>query len=187
MEQQVCFIEPNSTPADRVLEAIDCLPNRKENVINNSGYNFHRWTIMDYSRAYRSRETTPLLVKHFVMEVNSKVMCLSNHLCFWYSLKLWVWKCCSQVAKRFLAAVKESSEPHLNMSFFINYDSEDILRQAEESTLRHERGSLLLLWFTFSILKIYLMKGFVSEWVFIYRNLFSGFIDHSNLDHHLCK
>lgn len=43
---------------------------------------------------------------------------------------------------RFLAAVKESSEPHINMSFFINYNPEDILRQANESTLRYENGSL---------------------------------------------
>ncbi|KAJ0969535.1 hypothetical protein J5N97_022412 [Dioscorea zingiberensis] len=106
VEQQVCLIKSNSTPADRVAQAIDCLPERKENAINNSGSNFHRWTIKDYYRAYCSRGTTPLLV-----------------------------------AKRFLAAVKESSEPNLNMSFFINYDAEDILRQAEESTLRHERGT----------------------------------------------
>ncbi|XP_030551428.1 fatty acid amide hydrolase-like isoform X2 [Rhodamnia argentea] len=45
-----------------------------------------------------------------------------------------------KVAQRFIAAVKESSTRPLPMAFFINCDSEDILRQAKESTLRYERG-----------------------------------------------
>ncbi|EEC68925.1 hypothetical protein OsI_37616 [Oryza sativa Indica Group] len=48
-----------------------------------------------------------------------------------------------QVAKRFLAAVKECSGPGLNMAFFISYSPEDIIRQAEESTLRYQRGTPL--------------------------------------------
>lgn len=44
------------------------------------------------------------------------------------------------VAERFIAAVHESSNPPLQMSFFINYNAEDILKQATESTLRYERG-----------------------------------------------
>ncbi|XP_047311981.1 fatty acid amide hydrolase-like [Impatiens glandulifera] len=47
------------------------------------------------------------------------------------------------VAERFIVAVRQSSEPSLNMSFFINYNVEDILRQATESTLRFERGQQL--------------------------------------------
>lgn len=43
-----------------------------------------------------------------------------------------------QVAKRFLAAVKESTD--LQMAFFINYNAQDILRQAEQSALRYKRG-----------------------------------------------
>ncbi|XP_022750870.1 fatty acid amide hydrolase-like [Durio zibethinus] len=45
-----------------------------------------------------------------------------------------------RVAEQFIDAVCESSSPPLLMSFFINYDAEDILRQATESTLRYERG-----------------------------------------------
>ncbi|XWS44635.1 hypothetical protein CRYUN_Cryun15aG0065100 [Craigia yunnanensis] len=45
-----------------------------------------------------------------------------------------------RVAEQFIDAVRESSSPPLPMSFFINYDAEDILRQATESTLRYERG-----------------------------------------------
>ncbi|XP_021273546.1 fatty acid amide hydrolase-like isoform X1 [Herrania umbratica] len=44
------------------------------------------------------------------------------------------------VAERFIDAVRESYSHPLPMSFFINYDTEDILRQATESTLRYERG-----------------------------------------------
>ena len=48
----------------------------------------------------------------------------------------------AQVAERLVAAIRESSSPPLDMAFFINYDAEDILRQAKESTLRYERGRL---------------------------------------------
>lgn len=46
-----------------------------------------------------------------------------------------------QVATRFLAAVKESSGPKMNMAFFISCDPEDVMKQAEESTLRYQRGN----------------------------------------------
>ncbi|MBA0750381.1 hypothetical protein Gogos_001793, partial [Gossypium gossypioides] len=45
-----------------------------------------------------------------------------------------------KVAEQFINAVHESSRAALPMSFFINYDAEDILKQATESTLRYERG-----------------------------------------------
>ncbi|KAA8531120.1 hypothetical protein F0562_005829 [Nyssa sinensis] len=45
-----------------------------------------------------------------------------------------------EVADKFIAAVRESSDPKLQMSFFIDYNAEDILRQATESTLRYEQG-----------------------------------------------
>ncbi|KAJ0972016.1 hypothetical protein J5N97_019975 [Dioscorea zingiberensis] len=106
-EQQVHNVKHGSSPAERVQEAVYCLSKDAEiTAIGDQDSGFRRWTIMDYSRAYISGETTPL-----------------------------------SVAKRFLAAVKESSEPHLNMSFFISYDAEDILEQAKESTIRHERGT----------------------------------------------
>ncbi|KAI3697239.1 hypothetical protein L6452_30110 [Arctium lappa] len=44
------------------------------------------------------------------------------------------------VAERLISAVVQSSSPEMDMSFFISYDAKDILRQAAESTLRHERG-----------------------------------------------
>lgn len=34
----------------------------------------------------------------------------------------------------------QSSGPEMDMSFFISYDTHDILRQATESTLRYQRG-----------------------------------------------
>ncbi|KAE8663614.1 fatty acid amide hydrolase-like isoform X2 [Hibiscus syriacus] len=45
-----------------------------------------------------------------------------------------------RVAEQFINAVRESSTGALSMSFFINYDAEDILKQASESTLRYKRG-----------------------------------------------
>ncbi|XVE83418.1 hypothetical protein DITRI_Ditri16bG0087300 [Diplodiscus trichospermus] len=45
-----------------------------------------------------------------------------------------------KVAEQFIDAVRKSSSPPMPLSFFINYDAEDILRQAAASTLRYERG-----------------------------------------------
>ncbi|WVZ25841.1 hypothetical protein V8G54_004385, partial [Vigna mungo] len=44
------------------------------------------------------------------------------------------------VAERFITAVDESSKAPLSMGFFINYNPEDIRRQADESTLRYQKG-----------------------------------------------
>ncbi|XP_015937468.1 fatty acid amide hydrolase [Arachis duranensis] len=46
----------------------------------------------------------------------------------------------SMVAEKFIAAVNESVKPPLQMGFFIDYNTDDILRQANESTLRHKAG-----------------------------------------------
>ncbi|CAI8619187.1 unnamed protein product [Vicia faba] len=46
----------------------------------------------------------------------------------------------NMVAERFIASVGESSKPPLQMGFFINYNVEDILKQANESTLRYHKG-----------------------------------------------
>uniref|UniRef100_A0A1D1Z8P9 Fatty acid amide hydrolase n=1 Tax=Anthurium amnicola TaxID=1678845 RepID=A0A1D1Z8P9_9ARAE len=61
-EQEVTFVKPDLTPAERVQEAINCLPISSETTAGSEDSDFYRWTIMDYSRAYRSGETTPLLV-----------------------------------------------------------------------------------------------------------------------------
>ncbi|XP_071700884.1 fatty acid amide hydrolase-like [Rutidosis leptorrhynchoides] len=45
-----------------------------------------------------------------------------------------------KVAERLISAIMQSSTLGLNMSFFINYESHDILKQAKESTLRYEKG-----------------------------------------------
>ncbi|KAJ6929248.1 Fatty acid amide hydrolase [Populus alba x Populus x berolinensis] len=44
------------------------------------------------------------------------------------------------VAEQLVTAIRESSSPPMDMAFFINYDAEDILRQAKESTRRYGRG-----------------------------------------------
>ncbi|XP_047049146.1 fatty acid amide hydrolase-like [Lolium rigidum] len=105
-EQNVSLTKPDLSPAERVQEAVSCLPERLESTLATDG--LKRWTIRDFSNAYSSGEITPV-----------------------------------QVAKRFLAAVKESSGPTLNMGFFISCDPEDIMKQAEESTLRYQRGAPL--------------------------------------------
>lgn len=49
-----------------------------------------------------------------------------------------------QVAERFIAAISESLNPAAHMSFFINFNPDDILRQANESTLRYKQGTLCI-------------------------------------------
>lgn len=49
----------------------------------------------------------------------------------------------NMVANQFIDSVRKSCDPAFQMSFFISYDVEDILRQANESTLRYERGEPL--------------------------------------------
>ncbi|KAL6542537.1 hypothetical protein OROMI_024139 [Orobanche minor] len=44
------------------------------------------------------------------------------------------------IANRLIAYVRESSSRQMQMSFFINFYEEDILKQARESTLRYKRG-----------------------------------------------
>ncbi|GMH13101.1 hypothetical protein Nepgr_014942 [Nepenthes gracilis] len=103
--EQVKCIEFNLSPFEQVQEALECLPSSLENIPNAAKSSFHRWTILDYSRAYRSGVLTP-----------------------------------NMVAERFIAAADKYSNHPCNMSFFINYDAKDILRQATESTDRHKRG-----------------------------------------------
>ncbi|KAL6641819.1 hypothetical protein ACP70R_020000 [Stipagrostis hirtigluma subsp. patula] len=109
-EQNVSLTKPDLSPAERVQEAVSCLPARLESTLaaDAPSSGLKRWTIMDFSNAYSSGETTPV-----------------------------------QVAKRFLGAVKECSGPGLNMAFFISCSPEDIMKQAEQSTLRYQKGTPL--------------------------------------------
>ncbi|XP_052171009.1 fatty acid amide hydrolase-like [Diospyros lotus] len=106
-EQEVKCIEFDLSPPQQVQKAIECLQ-YLERPEKNSDLSFHRWTILDYSRAYTSGKITPLMV-----------------------------------AERFIAATHESSKPALRMSFFIDYNVEDIIRQASESTIRYQKGEPL--------------------------------------------
>ncbi|KAH7851412.1 hypothetical protein Vadar_011259 [Vaccinium darrowii] len=106
-EQEIKCTESDLSPPELVQKATECLQ-FSEYIVKNPKFNFYRWTITDYSKAYTSGKITPRLV-----------------------------------AEQFLAAVRESSKAAFQMSFFINYNVEDILKQATESTLRYERGQAL--------------------------------------------
>ncbi|XP_010674370.2 fatty acid amide hydrolase isoform X1 [Beta vulgaris subsp. vulgaris] len=108
LEQEVRCINSKRNPCERAQEALECLPSSSESISSETNPWFRRWTILDYSKAYRSRVLTP-----------------------------------SMVAERFIRAVEQSSSAKCNMSFFISCDAKNILEQAAESTLRHERGEPL--------------------------------------------
>ncbi|XP_060188025.1 fatty acid amide hydrolase-like isoform X2 [Lycium barbarum] len=101
-EKEMKIVEYES-PREQVGQALECI----ENIVPPK-YSFSRWTILDYSTAYHSKQITPL-----------------------------------KVVDRFLSAVQHSSTPSMQMSFFINFDTDDILRQATESTRRYHQGEPL--------------------------------------------
>ncbi|KAF5480524.1 hypothetical protein F2P56_001266 [Juglans regia] len=60
-QQEVKYIDSDLSPPEQVQQAMDCLPHySSENTVKSDS--FHRWTILDYSRAYRSGEITPRMV-----------------------------------------------------------------------------------------------------------------------------
>jgi len=93
-------------------------------------------------------------------------------------LMLFSW---AQVAEQLVTAIRESSSPPMDMAFFINYDAEDILRQAKESTRRYERGSLN--WNSWVNLCIWEYSSFIQpsfhQWctVYLVKSIGSEFID----------
>jgi GTPase len=52
----VSLTKPDLSPAERVQEAVTCLPARLESTLK-------RWTVRDFHDAYRSGETTPMEVR----------------------------------------------------------------------------------------------------------------------------
>lgn len=63
-EQDVKHVGSDLSPAERVQQAIECLPVSLDKELNSSSFSFRYWTILDYSRAYTSGEMTPQLVCH---------------------------------------------------------------------------------------------------------------------------
>ncbi|KAK3038568.1 hypothetical protein RJ639_028019 [Escallonia herrerae] len=57
-EQEVKCVDAKLSPPEQVQHAVDCLQPPEE-IHKSSKYSFRRWTILDYSRAYMSREVTP--------------------------------------------------------------------------------------------------------------------------------
>lgn len=74
-EQEVKCVDSGLSPSEQVQQAMDCLPSYSKDILGPSKPNFHRWTIMDYSRAYISGELTPLMVAErfisFILESSS--------------------------------------------------------------------------------------------------------------------
>lgn len=61
-ELEVKCIDSDLSPPEQVQQATNCLPIGSETMLNASKPSFRRWTILDYSRAYSSREITPRMV-----------------------------------------------------------------------------------------------------------------------------
>lgn len=57
-EPEAKHLESGLSPSEQVQQATECI-NSLESVRKNENISFRHWTILDYSRAYLSRETTP--------------------------------------------------------------------------------------------------------------------------------
>ncbi|KAK7316917.1 hypothetical protein RJT34_00734 [Clitoria ternatea] len=66
-EKEVKFLDPSLSPPEKVKHAIDCLPMASKATLDGDDSSFCRWTIMDYSKAYRSGDITPSLVAERVI------------------------------------------------------------------------------------------------------------------------
>ncbi|KAD5802549.1 hypothetical protein E3N88_13909 [Mikania micrantha] len=60
-EEEVKSLSLGLSPAEQVKHAINCLQ-PSDMTLQDSYFGFRRWKIMDYSRAYASRQITPLVV-----------------------------------------------------------------------------------------------------------------------------
>jgi hypothetical protein len=65
-EQNVNQVKPGLSPAERVQEAVGCLPALADPL----SPGFKRWTIRDFTKAYVSGEITPVMVSIFSLFVN---------------------------------------------------------------------------------------------------------------------
>ncbi|KAH9617467.1 hypothetical protein KSS87_007279 [Heliosperma pusillum] len=58
-KQEVRCIESDQSPCDRVQKAVECLPSISDKSSFEIDHCFRHWTIMDYSKAYKSGAVTP--------------------------------------------------------------------------------------------------------------------------------
>jgi hypothetical protein len=62
-EQSVRVTEPRLSPADRVQEAVACVPAAAQAQLEPAA-GFRRWTMRDFHMAYRSGQATPTMVSN---------------------------------------------------------------------------------------------------------------------------
>lgn len=65
-EPETKYLESGLSPSEQVQQATECIE-FSENIGENEKISFRHWTILDYSRAYLSRQITPNMVCHFLL------------------------------------------------------------------------------------------------------------------------
>lgn len=84
-EQKVKSIDSDLSPPEQVQQAVNCLPESSENISSGLKYSFRRWTILDYSRAYSSRQITPREVCSSCITLLSPIFRIpSNVFCIFF-------------------------------------------------------------------------------------------------------
>lgn len=65
-ESESKYLESDLSPSEQVQKATECIDS-SESERENEKISFRHWTILDYSRAFLSREITPNMVCSFCL------------------------------------------------------------------------------------------------------------------------
>ncbi|KAK9735555.1 hypothetical protein RND81_04G212500 [Saponaria officinalis] len=81
-KQEVRCIESAQSPCDRVEEATECLPPISDITLFEINYCFRHWTVMDYSKAYKSGVVTPKKVAEQFIRAVERSLSLNCNMSF---------------------------------------------------------------------------------------------------------
>lgn len=72
-EPETKYLESDLSPSEQVQQATECIDS-SESIREIEKNSFRHWTILDYSRAYLSREITPNMVGQSLLVVSSTIL-----------------------------------------------------------------------------------------------------------------
>lgn len=82
-EKETIYVEAEASPQKKVEKAADCIGSLEEEEEEHitPQLSFQRWTILDYAKAYKSREITPTTVLKLIFLYVRYLLLLHLHLC----------------------------------------------------------------------------------------------------------
>lgn len=78
-EPEAKYLESDLSPSEEVQKAIECIDS-SESIQENEMISFRQWTVLDYSRAFLSREITPNMVADkFILSISLVILHFRCH------------------------------------------------------------------------------------------------------------